>query len=60
MRKRKFGKLLPQSQEFQRSELVGPRSKVRLFDEGYTPRGRDSSYFGYFHPNGLNDCLVCK
>ena len=33
---------------FRRSELVGPRSKVRIFDEGYTPRGRDSSYFGLF------------
>ena len=24
---------------FQRSELVEQRSKVRIFDEGYTPRG---------------------
>ena len=31
MRKRKLA--------FQRSELVGPRSKVRIFEEGYTPRG---------------------
>ena len=35
---------------FRRSKLVGPRSKVRIFDEGYTPRGRDSSYFGLFPP----------
>ena len=28
---------------FRRSELVGPRSKVYIFDEGYTPRGRGSS-----------------
>ena len=31
---------------FRRSELVRSRSKVRIFDKGYTPRGRDSSYFG--------------
>ena len=37
MEKRKYA--------FRRLELVGPRSKVRIFDEGYTPRGRDSSYF---------------
>ena len=33
---------------FQWSKLVGPRSKVCIFDEGYAPRGRDSSYFGLF------------
>ena len=33
---------------FRRSELVGPRSKGCIFDEGYAPRGRDSSYFGLF------------
>ena len=33
---------------FRRSEILGPRSKVCIFDEGYTPRGRDSSYFGLF------------
>ena len=26
------------------------RSKVRIFDEGYAPRGRDSSYLGFFYP----------
>ena len=26
---------------FRRSELVGPRSKVRIFNEGYTPRVKD-------------------
>ena len=26
----------------------GPRSKVCIFDEGYAPRSRDSSYFGLF------------
>ena len=31
-----------------RSKLIRPRSKVRIFDEGYTPRGRDFSYFGLF------------
>ena len=33
---------------FRRSELVGQRSKVHIFDEGYAPRGRDSSYIGLF------------
>ena len=33
---------------FRQSELVGPKSKVHIFNEGYTPRGRDSSYFGLF------------
>ena len=32
------------------SELVGPRSKVRLLNKGYTPRDRDCSYLVYFHP----------
>ena len=35
---------------FRRLELIGPRSKVGKFDEGYAPRGRDSSYFGLFPP----------
>ena len=35
---------------FRRSELVGPRIKVYIFEEGYDPRGRDSSYFGLFPP----------
>ena len=38
-----------------RSEFVGLRVKVRLLNEGYAPRGRDSSSFGYFHPKG---CLA--
>ena len=57
-RKRKRGKsvsFFSRSLTFRRLELVRPRSKVRLLDEGYTPRGSDSSYFGYFHPKG---CLV--
>ena len=33
---------------FQRSKLVRLRSKVRIFDEDCTPRGRDSSYLGFF------------
>ena len=33
---------------FRRSELVRLRSKVRIFDEGYAPSGRDSSYLGFF------------
>ena len=32
-----------QSSKVQRSEFIEPRVKVRLLDEGYTPRGRDSS-----------------
>ena len=32
---------------FRWSELVGSRSKVRILDEGYTLRGRDSSYFWF-------------
>ena len=35
---------------FRRLELVGPKSKGYIFDEGYAPRGRDSSYFGLFPP----------
>ena len=31
---------------FQRSELVRPRSRVHIFNEGYSLRGRDCSYFG--------------
>ena len=45
---------------FRRSKLVGPRSKVRIFDEDYTPRGRDFSYFGLFstiRAVGLCFCL---
>ena len=33
---------------FRWSELVEPRSKFHIFDDDYTPRGRDSSYFGLF------------
>ena len=36
------------SSAFRRSELIRPRSKVHLRDEGYTPRCKDSSYFGLF------------
>ena len=35
---------------FLRFELVRPRVKFRLLDEGYTPKGRDSSSFGLFPP----------
>ena len=63
--RKKLTSLFSRSSVFQRSELVGPRSKVRLLDEGYVPRGRDSSYFGYFHLKGclavfsaLRGCLV--
>ena len=43
------------SPAFRWSELVRPRSKVNLLDEGYASRGRDSSYLVYFHPKG---CLA--
>ena len=33
---------------FRRLKLVRSRSKVRIFDEGCTLRGRDSSYLGLF------------
>ena len=36
--------------KFRRSEFVRLRVKVHLLDEGYTPRGRDSFYFGLFPP----------
>ena len=35
---------------FRRSEFFGPKVKVRLLDEGYAPRGRDSFYVGLFPP----------
>ena len=33
---------------FRRSELIEPRSKVRIINEGYALRGRNSSYFCLF------------
>ena len=33
---------------FRRLKLVRPRSKVYIFDEGCAPRGKDSSYLGFF------------
>ena len=45
-RKGERGKLASfflRSPTFRRLELVGPRGKVSLLDEGYAPRGRDSS-----------------
>ena len=38
---------------FRRLELVGPRSKVQRFNEGYASRGRDSFYFGLLLAFGL-------
>ena len=38
---------------FRRLELIRPRSKVCIFNEGCAPRGRDSSYFGLFLSFGL-------
>ena len=42
---------------FRPSELVGLRSKVYIFDEGYAPRGRNYSYFGLFPT--LRDVWLC-
>ena len=47
-RGRKGNRRVLSSPAFRRSGLIGPRRKVRLRDEGYAPRGRDSSYFGLF------------
>ena len=33
---------------FRRSKLVRARSKVCIFDKGCAPRGRDSTYLGFF------------
>ena len=44
---------------FRRSKLVGLRSKVRTFDEDYTPRGRDSSYFGLFATIRIVGLCLC-
>ena len=50
-RKRKEdGGFFLNSSVFRQSEFVGSRSKVRLCDEVYAPRGRDSSYFGLLPP----------
>ena len=35
---------------FRRSKFVRQRVKVRILDEAYAPRGRDSSYVGLFPP----------
>ena len=51
MEKRKF--------VFRWSELFGPRSKVRIFDKGYTPKGRDSSYFGLFSTIRVVGLCLC-
>ena len=48
----KSASFFPGSLAFRQSELIGPRSKVSLLDEGYTSRSRNSSYFGYFYPKG--------
>ena len=44
---------------FRRSELFRPRSKVLKFDEGYTSRGRDSSYFGLFSTIRVVGLCLC-
>ena len=38
---------------FRQSKLVGSRSKVQRFDEGYASRGKDFSYFGLLLAFGL-------
>ena len=40
---------------------IGPISEVRIFDECYTPRGRDSSYFCLFYTiKAMGLCLCPK
>ena len=36
------------STAFRQLEFIGTKSKVRLRDKGYAPRGKDSSYFCLF------------
>ena len=46
---------------FRLSELIGPRSKVHIFDKDYAPKGRDSSYFGLFsNIRAVGFCLYPK
>ena len=46
---------------FRRSELVGLRSKVCIFDEDYALRGRDSFYFDLFSTiRAVGLCLYPK
>ena len=44
---------------FRLSELVGPRSKLYIFDEGNAPRGRDSSSFGLFFTIRVVGLCLC-
>ena len=53
-RKRKKSKSM-----FRWSELVGLRSKVRIFDKGYTLRGKDYSYFGLFSTIRAAELCLC-
>ena len=50
MGKRNVGELLPQISGVSTIGTSEPRNKVRLLDNGYASRGRDSSYFGLFPP----------
>ena len=46
---------------FRLSELVAPRTKVCIFEKGYAPRVRDSSYFGLFSTiRAMGLCLFLK
>ena len=46
---------------FRRLKLVGQRCKVCIFNEGYNPRGTDSSYFGLFSSiRAVGLCLCPK
>ena len=44
---------------FSQSKLIEPRSKVCIFNEGYTSRGRDSSYFGLFSTIRVVGLCLC-
>ena len=47
-KERKGNRYVLSSPAFRWLGLIKPRSKVRLRDEGYAPRGKDSSYFCLF------------
>ena len=60
-KKKRRRKMEKRKSTFRRSELIGPRSKVCIFDEGDAPRGSDSSYFGlFFTIRAMGLCLCPK
>ena len=60
-KERKRRKREKRKSTFIQSELVGPISKVCIFDKGYAPRGRVSFYFGLFSTiRAVGLCLCPK